>query len=401
MAEKALTILGSTGSIGRNTLDVVGRFPDQYRIHALAARSSIDLLEEQIRLFQPKEVAVFDVEAAQKLSDRITGPKKPVILSGMEGLIAVASAKEVDQVISGMVGAAGLRPTYAAIDAGKQVALANKETLVMAGEVMVSRALETGSKLLPVDSEHNAIFQCISSPPHKDVARIILTASGGPFRDLPLTDFPKITRDQALKHPTWSMGPKITIDSATMMNKGLEVIEARWLFGLPVEQIDVLVHPQSIVHSMVEYVDGSVIAQLGTPDMRTPISYSLAYPQRLALGMPSLNLAEVGHLDFKAVEWERYPCLTLALDALKVGGAAPAVLNGANEAVVAAYLDDKFTFVQIAGILTEAMTRYENTSTLGNPGKISREITTIDDAVKADLLGRELANQIIMELENG
>lgn len=391
MTLQNLTILGSTGSIGRNTLDVAARFTERFNVHALAAHSNVDLLMRQIATFQPALAVMFDEDAARRLREKLPPGTGTEILTGMDGLLAVAGAEEVDHVISGMVGAVGLRPTFRAIEAGKRVSIANKETLVLAGELMVRLAAETGSLLIPMDSEHSAIFQCLAGPPGKELERIVLTASGGPFRDLPAARFGEITLEQALNHPNWDMGPKITIDSATMMNKGLEVIEARWLFGLEPEQISVLIHRQSIVHSMVEFVDGSVIAQLGLPDMRTPIVYCLSYPGRLPLELPRLNLGQVGRLDFEEVDSEKYPCLGLALMALAMGGCAPAVLNGANEEVVAAYLGGAFQFVKIAAILAEVMSRLE--STLGQPEAPNclGAIATVDDAVLADQWGRDTA----------
>ncbi len=402
MGKKKLTLLGATGSIGRNTLDVVARFPERFQIHALAAHSNVAALARQIETFRPALAVMFDSGAAGELREHLRKHlpgRAPQILEGMEGLIEAAGAPEADHVVSGMVGAVGLRPTYAAIEAGKQVSIANKETLVLAGELMVNLAARTGSRLIPMDSEHNAIFQCLAASRDAGLEGIVLTASGGPFRELPLKRFPEITREQALNHPNWEMGPKITIDSATMMNKGLEVIEARWLFGLPPERIRVVVHAQSIVHSMVEFIDGSVIAQLGLPDMRTPIAYCLAYPERLPLKLPRLNLAEVGKLEFSDVSEERHPCLFLALRALRHGGGAPAALNGANEVVVAAFLADAFHFTEIAVILRSVMEALEKA--LGkapeNPESegFLKRITSVDDAIAADGWGRETAQNLI------
>ncbi len=395
MAQKTLTVLGSTGSIGQNTLDVAGRFPDRFRVHALAAHSNVEILASQIEVFRPRVVALFDPEAAGRLRDLLPRGRAPSILTGIDGLIEAAVAPEVDQVVSGIVGAVGLRPTFAAIEAGKQVALANKETLVLAGELMVGLAAETGSTLLPMDSEHNAIFQCLHEHERGELERIVLTASGGPFRDLPLQDFGEITRAQALAHPNWKMGPKISIDSATMMNKGLEVVEARWLFGLGPERIEVLIHRQSIVHSLVEFIDGSVIAQLGLPDMRTPIAFCLSYPRRLPLPLPRLDLAQVGRLDFVPVLTERYPCLALALAALKMGGGAPAALNGANEAVVEAYLNDAFPFAKIAVILDSVMKKLAEARLHEAAPSYLGRIATIEDAIAADRWGRQSAQAVI------
>lgn len=395
MAQKTLTVLGSTGSIGQNTLDVVGRFPDRFRVHALAAHSNVEILASQIEVFRPRVVALFDPEAAGRLRDLLPRGRAPSILTGIDGLIEAAVAPEVDQVVSGIVGAVGLRPTFAAIEAGKQVALANKETLVLAGELMVGLAAETGSTLLPMDSEHNAIFQCLHEHDWGELERIVLTASGGPFRDLPLQDFGEITRAQALAHPNWKMGPKISIDSATMMNKGLEVVEARWLFGLGPERIEVLIHRQSIVHSLVEFIDGSMIAQLGLPDMRTPIAFCLSYPRRLPLPLPRLDLAQVGRLDFVPVLPERYPCLALALAALKMGGGAPAALNGANEVVVEAYLNDAFPFAKIAVILDSVMKKLAEAGLHETAPSYLGRIATVEDAIAADRWGRQSAQAVI------
>jgi len=401
---KTITLLGSTGSIGRNTLDVVAQHPERYRVHALAAHANVEAMLPQIAQFKPRVVVLHEADAAAQLADAIgagrAGGHTPAVLSGMEGLLEVSTAPEVEQVVAGMVGAAGLRPVHAALQAAKPVALANKEVMVLAGELMMGLAQEKGCAVLPVDSEHNAVFQCLQGNTISQVEQLILTASGGPFRDLPLEDFPAITREQALAHPNWAMGPKITIDSATMMNKGLEVIEARWLFDLPPEQIGVLIHRQSIVHALVGYRDGSVLAQMGLPDMRTPIAHCLAYPERLPLELPRLNLAEVGRLEFMDVEPARYPCLGLALEALRMGGGMPAALNGANEAVVAAYLDGAFSFVQIAAILKEVMTKLSaqrgkpDTPWLG-------DVSSVEDAIAADAHGRNLAAALMPEVGTG
>ncbi len=402
MAEKLLTILGSTGSVGRNALDVVARFPGRYRVHALAAHSNIDRLAAQIEAHQPALAVVFDAAGAEELRRRRPGQGRTAIASGMAGLLEAVTDPRVHQVVAGMVGAVGLRPAHAAIQAGKQVALANKEVMVLAGELMMNLARETGSELLPVDSEHNAIFQCLRGAPASQVERILLTASGGPFRDLPVERLASVTREEALNHPNWKMGPKISIDSATMMNKGLEVVETRWLFGLPPERISVLIHRQSIVHSLVEFVDGSVIAQLGLPDMRTPIAFCLAYPDRLHLDLPRLNLAQVGRLEFQEAAEGRYPCLDLALRSLQLGGGAPAALNGANESVVAAYLDGAFPFLDIAGILKGVMAHLEQTLDRRTaPPCVAppflTEVRSVEDAIAADEWGRAAARPLIEE----
>ncbi len=399
MNEKTLTVLGSTGSIGVSTLDVVARHRERYPIHALAAHSNVERMAAQIETFRPKVAVMFDGEAAQQLRELRPCNGRTAVLAGMEGLLEVASAPETDHVVAGIVGAVGLRPAHAAIEAGKEVSLANKEVLVLAGELMVERARETGAVLLPMDSEHNAVFQCLGgSTAAPNVERVVLTASGGPFRDLAPEAFAAITREQALAHPNWEMGPKITIDSATMMNKGLEVIEARWLFGLPPEKIEVLIHRQSIVHALVEFEDGSVIAQLGLPDMRTPIAACLAHPERIPLKLPRLDLAQVGKLEFEAVPPERYPAFFLALEAMRAGGGMPALLNGANETVVAAYLDDAFPFTEIAAILGRVMRKADSLAKSGAPPPCLAAIRAIADAVEADGLGRALAAEMIAEL---
>ncbi|MCH8888020.1 MAG: 1-deoxy-D-xylulose-5-phosphate reductoisomerase [SAR324 cluster bacterium] len=398
MNEKTLTVLGSTGSIGVSVLDVVARHRERYPIHALAAHSNVERMAAQIETFRPKVAVMFDGEAAQRLRELRPRNGRTAVLVGMEGLLEVASAPETDHVVAGIVGAVGLLPAHAAIEAGKEVSLANKEVLVLAGELMVSRARETGAVLLPMDSEHNAVFQCLGgSTTAPGVERVVLTASGGPFRDLAPEAFGAITLEQALAHPNWKMGPKITIDSATMMNKGLEVIEARWLFGLPPEKIEVLIHRQSIVHALVEFEDGSVIAQLGLPDMRTPIAACLAYPERIALRLPRLDLTQVGKLEFEAVPRERYPAFFLALEAMHAGGGVPALLNGANETVVAAYLDHAFPFTEIAAILEKVMRKAGALAKSEAPPPCLAAIRGIADAIEADALGRSLAAETMAE----
>ena len=400
---KSLAILGATGSIGSNTLDVVRRNPRAFRVYALAARRNVARMLEQVLAFRPQVVVMFEPQAAAQLKAELRNRGESgdggatTVLSGMEGLLRVAGDPAVEHVVSGIVGAIGLRPTYAAIEGGKQVSIANKETLVLAGELMVRRARETGALLLPMDSEHNAIFQCMNGAPARHIQKIVLTASGGPFRDLPEEDFARIPREQARRHPNWRMGPKITIDSATMFNKGLEVIEARWLFDLPPERIEVLVHRQSIVHSMVEFIDGSVLAQLGLPDMRTPIACCLAHPERLPLDLPRLDLAQVGRLDFEPVSRRRFPALFLALRALELGGGAPAVLNGANEAAVAGYLDGGFSFLRIAAILKEVLANLETHLRHGDCPAYLGSVGSVDDAIAADRWGRDRAEQLIAQ----
>ncbi|UCG11206.1 MAG: 1-deoxy-D-xylulose-5-phosphate reductoisomerase [Deltaproteobacteria bacterium] len=352
---KNIAILGSTGSIGRNTLNVVEQFPERFRVVALAAGRNIDLLAEQIQRHRPKLVAVFDQQLARDLMGRVEPATDLHVLAGGEGYQQVAACPEADMVLSAMVGAAGLEPTLSAVRAGKDVALANKETLVMAGALVMEEVRKNGVRLLPVDSEHSAIFQAMEGNRRKDVKRILLTASGGPFLNMTMEQLQSVTPNQALAHPNWVMGPKITIDSATLMNKGLEVIEAKWLFDEPVDKIEVHIHPQSVVHSMVEYVDGSVIAQMGIPDMRSPIAYALAYPSRLPLDLPPLDLFSLKTLTFLEPDLSRFPCLDLAFAACRTGGSMPAVLNAANEVAVQAFLDRRIPFTGIARLVGEAM----------------------------------------------
>jgi len=344
---KKLAILGSTGSVGEQTLAVAEAFPDRFRVTALAAGRNVEKLAEQVRRFQPTLVSAGDATLADALRARLSGEASlPRIVHGDAGLIEVAT-HDADLVVAALVGAVGLEPTLAAIRAGRDVALANKEVLVMAGAPVLREVKARGVRLLPVDSEHSAIFQALAGQRHEDVFRLILTASGGPFRTWSAERIEHATLADALKHPNWSMGPKITIDSATLMNKGLEVIEARWLFDLPPERIEIVVHPQSIVHSLVEFVDGSVLAQLGLPDMRVPIAVALAHPERLPLDLPRLDLAKAERLDFEAPDRVRFPAVELPFAALRGGEAAPAVLNAANEVAVAAFLDGRIPFAEI------------------------------------------------------
>ena len=354
---KTLSLLGSTGSIGRNTLALVRQFPKRFRVAGLAAGRRIDLLAEQILEFAPECVSVSEQVLADQLAERLPAGCRPRILFGVDGLCTVATLPAVDMVVSAVVGAVGLLPALAAIEAGKDIGLANKETLVMAGCLVMAAVRKHGVRLLPVDSEHSAIFQALEAGRRQDVARIILTASGGPFRVLSGTHLLAVTPAQALAHPNWSMGRKISIDSATLMNKGLEVIEARWLFDAEPEQIEVVVHPQSIVHSLVEYRDGSVVAQLGIPDMRIPIAYALSYPERLELGLSRLSLTACGALDFEPPDHKRFPALQLAYEALSLGGIKPAVLNAANEVAVEAFLAGRIGFTRIAEIVGAALER--------------------------------------------
>ncbi len=356
-----ITVLGSTGSIGASTLDVIARHPERFRAHALTAGSRGEALLEQCRRHRPAYAVVLDAGAAERLEAQLGGEGLDTrVLCGEAGLEQVAALPEVDAVMAAIVGAAGLRPALAAARAGKRVLLANKETLVMSGRLFMQAVEQGGATLLPIDSEHNAIFQVMPSDRHASLAalgvsRILLTASGGPFRRAGRAELEKVTPEQALNHPNWAMGPKITIDSATLMNKGLEVIEAHWLFDAAPEQIEVVVHPQSVIHSMVQYVDGSVLAQMGNPDMRTPIAYALGYPQRIASGVAPLNLFTVARLDFEAPDTGRFPCLRLAYEALRRGGTAPAVLNAANEVAVSAFLDHAIGFMDIPRVIEAAL----------------------------------------------
>ncbi|MBL8205814.1 MAG: 1-deoxy-D-xylulose-5-phosphate reductoisomerase [Blastocatellia bacterium] len=354
---KQIAILGSTGSIGRNTLRVVEALKGDFKVAALGAGTSVALLAEQITQFQPRVVAVADETCAELLEKELHQrgyTNTPHIGIGVEGLCEVAVCEDVEIVIGAVVGALGLLPTYRALEAGRRVALANKETLVIAGELMTRAAEKSGAELLPVDSEHNALHQCLRGETHDEVKRLILTASGGPFRTASLDVIENATPAQALKHPTWRMGDKITIDSATMMNKGLEVIEARWLFNRTADEIGIVVHPQSVVHSMIELVDGSIIAQLGVTDMRHAIQYALTYPARLSSELPALNLATCGTLEFHEPDTERFPCIALAYQALRTGGTMPAVLNAANEVAVAAFLEERIKFGQIPRLIQAA-----------------------------------------------
>jgi len=353
---KKLSVLGSTGSIGKNTLEVISKHPDKFKVVALSARNSIDELESQIREFRPELVAVFDEQAAEELKKK----GLPVdILTGEQGVIAAATHSAVDTVVSAIVGSPGLVPTYEAIKAGKNIALATKEALVMAGKIVMAEAAARGVSIIPVDSEHSAVFQCLDGRDMSEVDKIILTASGGSFRNKTAEELESVTLAEALNHPNWDMGRKITIDSATLMNKGLEVIEAYWLFNVPLEKIDVVIHPQSIIHSMVSFVDGSVISQMSVPDMKGPISYALSYPKRFGDILPALNLAEIKELTFETPDMSKYPALKLTYDALEAGGTMPCVLNAANEAAVDAFLNEKISFTDISIIVSETMSEHK------------------------------------------
>lgn len=380
---KNISILGSTGSIGNSTLDVISLFPDRFKVVGLTACENIDKLEKQIRRFKPSIVSLANERSAKELRERC-GNLNIEILSGMEGLIRVSTLHEADIVVSAIAGSAGLIPTFSAVRAGKTIALANKETMVMAGEIITKEANERGVRILPIDSEHSAIFQVMGGERWEEVHKIILTASGGPFLKTSSDERKRATVKDALKHPNWNMGTKITIDSATLMNKGLEVIEARWLFDVSINQIEVLIHPQSIVHSMVEFKDGSVMAQMGIPDMRIPIAYALSYTERLDLVMPRLDLAKIGMLTFEKPDMKKFPCLSHAYDAIRQGGTMPAVLNSSNETAVRAFLQKRIGFLDIEGVVTETMDRHE-----------VKHIDTIEDVLMADNWAREEAEKVV------
>jgi 1-deoxy-D-xylulose-5-phosphate reductoisomerase len=374
---RSIALLGSTGSIGVSTLDLVRRFPDRFKIFGMVAGKNLKLLAEQIKQFAPQCVAIKNESDVPRLR-KLLGKKTIDIGWGVQGATAIAIAHGVDVVLAAIVGAAGLIPTLEAVRAGKEVALANKEALVMAGEILVDQAKKSKSRLFPVDSEHSAIFQCLEGNQRDEVDKLILTASGGPFLKTPLNRLSHVTISQALKHPNWKMGRKITIDSATMMNKGLEVVEAHWEFDMDPERIDVVIHPQSIVHSMVRYRDGTIIAQLGIPDMRIPIAYALAYPHRLDGGWKLLEVTDHGELNFLPVDKKRYPALGLAYDALKQGGTMPAVLNAANEIAVEAFLAGKIGFREIHRTIERIMS-----------GHSPRAARDIEDVLEVDRWARE------------
>ncbi|MFZ5506291.1 MAG: 1-deoxy-D-xylulose-5-phosphate reductoisomerase [Pseudomonadota bacterium] len=381
---RRLTVLGATGSIGVSTLDVVARHPDRFEIVALSGHRQIDRLAEQCIAFAPRIAVVADADAAVVLRERLAGRVPTEVMHGVEALEMVAALSEVDTVMAAIVGAAGLRPALAAARAGKRILLANKESLVMSGDLFMREVSAHDATLLPIDSEHNAVFQCMPAKGREGVRRILLTASGGPFRRTPIADLANVTPEQACAHPNWDMGRKISVDSATMMNKGLEVIEARWLFDTPADRIDVVIHPQSIVHSMVEYVDGSVLAQMGNPDMRTPIAHALAWPERIESGVGVLDLAAAADLVFERPDLDRFPCLKLAFDALRAGAGTPAVLNAANEVAVAAFLEHRLGFRAIADVIAATL------DTL--PDQPS---STLDEVFAADAAAREVARRQI------
>lgn len=389
---KSITILGATGTIGINTLEVIKQHRHEYEIVALTAHRHVERLEALCLEWSPRYAVMADCDAAEQLAQRLKKFNAPVqVLSGPEGLTKVASLPEVDMVMAGIVGSAGLLPTLAAAQAGKRVLLANKEALVMSGSLFMEAVHQHGAELLPIDSEHNAIFQCLPCRRSKDqtleeigVSRILLTASGGPFRSYSIEQLHDVTPDQACAHPNWRMGRKISVDSATMMNKGLEVIEACWLFDAQPAQVDVVLHPQSVIHSLVEYLDGSVLAQLGNPDMRTPIAYALAWPKRISSGVPRLNLVDIARLDFEGVDLVRFPGLQFAYDAMSAGGTTTTILNAANEIAVQAFLQERLRFTSIHKVI-------ETTLSLMS----GRVVTSIDVILEDDALARELASETV------
>ena len=387
---KGLCILGATGSIGLSTLDVAARHPDKYKIVALSANSQVDRLVEQCEKYRPEYAVMANENAAAQLEKILKNKKSSVqVLSGLEGLEMIASLPQVDYVMAAIVGAAGLKPTLAAARAGKRILLANKEALVMSGQLFMDEVKKNNAELLPIDSEHNAIFQCLPETYAKGLAesgitKILLTGSGGPFRTKALSELTNVTPDQACAHPNWSMGRKISVDSATMMNKGLEIIEACWLFNTNPDNIQIVVHPQSVIHSMVQYSDGSVLAQLGQPDMRTPIAHALSWPERIESGVDKLDLFAIAKLEFEQPDYERFPCLRLAEDAIRKGGTAPAILNAANEVAVASFLHYKLKFTDIAYIVEQTLMNLA-----------SRPATSLTEILEDDLAARTEAEQLI------
>jgi 1-deoxy-D-xylulose-5-phosphate reductoisomerase len=398
--QRRVAVLGSTGSIGVNTLDVIRAHPDRFQVVALTAGRQVERLAQQCLEFKPRIAVVADAAGASQLKQLLAEKSSELtILHGPEALLTAVLESDCDTVMAAIVGAAGLAPTLAAAKAGKRILLANKEALVMSGDLFMGAVKAGDAELLPIDSEHNAIFQCLpdrfgsvsngNTRDHFGVEELWLTASGGPFREKSLDALKTITPDQACAHPNWVMGRKISVDSATMMNKGLEVIEAHWLFGLPLSQIRVLIHPQSVVHSMVRYRDGSVIAQLGQPDMRTPIAYGLAWPDRIDAGVPPLNLAQMANLHFSEPDFERFPCLALAFEAAKAGGTAPAILNAANEVAVAAFLEQRLPYLQIASVVRETLSAIQ-----------SVPASSIDIVLGSDAQARHVAAQLVPTLAN-
>jgi 1-deoxy-D-xylulose-5-phosphate reductoisomerase len=391
---RAITILGSTGSIGKSTLDVVARHQDRYKIVALTANTDVDALEQQCLSWQPEYAVMSNEDCAQQLIERLRDKgQDTTVLAGVDGLKQVASLDQVDTVVAGIVGAAGLLPTLSAAESGKRLLLANKEALVMSGKLFMDAVRNNNAVLLPVDSEHNAIFQCMPHqlpevPERSGVNRVLLTASGGPFRTMPLEQFQKITPEQAVSHPNWVMGQKISVDSATMMNKGLEVIEAHWLFNVSQDLIEVVIHPQSIIHSMVSYADGSILAQLGNPDMRTPIAHCLAWPERIDSGVEPLDIFDVAKLEFEKPDLERFPCLELCYQAMRSGGSASIALNAANEIAVDAFLQKKIAFTSIAEIIEKVLAEFNISG-----------VDTLDDILAADFTAREITQTHLHQLQ--
>ncbi|MDE0042767.1 MAG: 1-deoxy-D-xylulose-5-phosphate reductoisomerase [Candidatus Poribacteria bacterium] len=390
---KHLAILGSTGSIGKSALSVVATHPDEFGVAGIAANTSVDLMERQIRRFRPRRAALNDKDAADELRNRIRDLKSVELLAGPEGVLAISTMDEVDLVLEGIGGSAGLLPTLEAIRAGKDLAFVNKEVLVMCGSLVMQAVKENDVRLLPVDSEMSAIFQCLSDCEEKsrnrdEVHRLILTASGGPFRHTDIDELGSVIPQEALNHPKWNMGSKISIDSATMLNKGLEVIEAQWLFDIELAKIEVIIHPQSIIHSLVEFVDGSILAQLSATDMRLPIQHALAYPNRLSTPVPRLNLCDIRTLHLEPVDYEKFPCLPLAYTAAEVGGTLPTVLSSADEIVVQAFLDEKIGFMDIPDILGVVMDRHD-----------TELKPSFDDILAADQWAKSTAQELIRKQE--
>ncbi len=388
---RVVTILGSTGSIGKSTLDVLSRHTDQYELKALTANTDVKTMAQQCQQWRPQFAVMCDESAAQQLEDALRQQGSSTqVLSGVQGLCQVAALDDVDTVVAGIVGAAGLLPSLAAAEAGKRILLANKEALVMSGQLFMDAVEKHQAELLPVDSEHNAIFQCLPSAKTRvandsGINKILLTASGGPFRTFSNEQLASVTPEQAISHPNWEMGPKISVDSATMMNKGLEVIEAHWLFSVALDDIEVVVHPQSVIHSMVSYADGSVLAQLGNPDMRTPIAHALAFPDRIESGVEPLDIFEVAKLEFEKPDFQRFPCLRLCYEAICMGGSASVVLNAANEIAVAAFLDNKIAYTDISDLIEQALESVP----------VDEDVTTIENILAVDAEARNIVGECI------
>ena len=388
---RVVTILGSTGSIGKSTLDVLSRHSDQYEVRALTANTDVEAMVQQCQQWCPQFAVMCDESAAQQLDDALRKQGSETrVLSGVQGLCQVASLDDVETVVAGIVGAAGLLPSLSAAEAGKRILLANKEALVMSGQLFMDAVKKNNAELLPVDSEHNAIFQCLpagntNAANDSGINKILLTASGGPFRTFSNEQLASVTPEQAINHPNWEMGPKISVDSATMMNKGLEVIEAHWLFGVGLDDIEVVVHPQSVIHSMVSYLDGSVLAQLGNPDMRTPIAHALAYPDRIASGVEPLDVFEVAKLEFEKPDFQRFPCLKLCYEAIRMGGAASIILNAANEIAVAAFLDNKIAYMDISSLIEQTLESMT----------IDEDVASIENILAVDNQARNTVNESI------